>query len=228
MRTRLVVATTTVAVLALVGGLVLLVGGGDDGPEQQLSSTSASEAILSAADVGEGYESGTDEVTSYARLAPGCLKAVRTLVEGPAPVRVLKTFHGPASAPMSVVTSQVSSYPSGEEARKSLAAFRDATAGCTRVTRAPGKSGYAFEVSTSQPETAGSDEQARLSAVGAIFTANDQGLPFGMWVSVSRVGSSLAIVRLYEVPGEDDGEAVSAARLDGLATAAVQRLVRAS
>lgn len=220
-----------VLAIGVVGVLVLREPSGSGRSMAPLEQASAVGALLTAEDVGAGYTPGNAEAESYAAQAPGCLAAVRALIQGAdAEVRVQHTYAGPVTEPASVVSSQVSSYETSLGAQAALATFRDATAGCTSVRPAKGKGGLDVRVAAELISAPEYDEQIRVRATGSSVTAKKQGFPIGIWISVVRHENNLAIIRLIEVPNLDeaDAEARGEATLDRLVAAAVARLTAAT
>lgn len=232
-RSTLGLAALVLVVVVVVGVLVLRGFAEDDagtvaGP---LPGTSAAAAMLTAEDLGGDYTPGDDEATSYLDQASGCLAALRPLTDAAGvPTRVVRVFRGPVTEPASVVSTLVSSYGSGDEAATALSTFRDATSGCTGVKPAKGRVGFQGRVRVEDRAPAGTDGQVRLSADGSLVDRDGRGTPLGLWVSVTRVGQNLTVVRLVEVPNAARAEAAAsgAARLDSLTAAAVARLVDAA
>ena len=225
-RTTLGLVTLVLAAVVVSGVLVVTDDGGDPGVSP-LAGTSAAAAMLTAEDLGGAYTAGDDEAASYLNQASGCLAAVRPLTDASgAPVRVLRVFRGPVTEPASVVSTLVVSYGTEAEATAALTTFRDATSGCTEVRPKKGRSGFRGTVRAEDVAVTGADGQVRLSATGSLVDADDQGSPLGLWISVTRVGNSLTVVRLVEVPNAAAGDAASsgAAKLDTFTAAALTRL----
>lgn len=213
--------------MAVAGALVVRMSGQEETPTAvaALPPSTAALAMLQVEDVGAGFAPGENEALSYLAQAPGCLRAVRAIVESSgASIRVERTFTGPVTEPPAAVSSQVSSYPDRAMAEAALATFRDTTRGCTKVGTAQTTRGFRLAVRSEDRRAPGFDEQVRVSAVGALRGA--RGYPIGLWMSVTRVENHLAIVRSVSVSGveSDASESQNADRIDALTTAAASRL----
>jgi len=178
--------------------------------------------MLTAKDVGKGYVPGDDEITTYVARVPGCLSALWSLTASTdADVKVVRSYRGKETEPMSVVSTQVASFPKTATAERAFTSFRNAVTGCTAVTKTQSKGSFQFKVATDD----GPGDQVNVRALGSMLSGTDGGFPIAMWISVVQVRNHLAIVRLTEVRDAADPEGkATTARVADLATTARERL----
>lgn len=219
-RTRLL---TTAVALAVV---LTACGSGDDDPGNESASTpevltqeSADGALLTLADVGEGFAEGTepdDEDDSDL----GCLSGIADLSDLEAATEAEVSFDAESGAALRSILSGVRSFEDTATITDAFDDFSTAVEACESVdVTDPTGFNLVLTVDVVDGDVIGDvDDQIRLTGTGQVSTGPTETYPYALAFVASRIDNNLSVVGLIDFgePGEDI--------IDTLTETAVERL----
>jgi hypothetical protein len=206
--------TLSLASRVVVAAVLAGCSGSDPGEVQQLSDQQAQEVLLTAENLGEGYESDPDQDEEGGEEPPlGCLDAIGDFdkdVDG-VDARSHFAFQPQTTAGVPEVTNGVLSFETVAEAGAFMERFTDTFADCHTVEERA-ENGVAVNVDVSldddQLAELEVDEQANLRADGS-FSSDDLALEFSVAMSVVRVQNHVVAVLTADLAGLETVEPLS-------------------
>lgn len=164
---------------------------------RQLTVEQARDALLTAENLGEGYEDAPDEDGTGESPPLGCLEAISDFdkdVQG-VDAKAQFAFMPRTTAGVPDVTSGVLSFGTVDQATSFMRRFASTFASCQRVDKRA-ENGIAVDLSVTFEDRVADDnvdEQANLYAEGS-FRFQDQGLQFSIAMSVARAKNNIIAV----------------------------------
>jgi hypothetical protein len=164
----------------------------------KLSSTKATSALLSLADVGGTFK--VDDAADHTTPSPGCLVAIDAITyKIDAPTTEDVDYESTSAQSFPVIYNQVSSFGTVAVAKKRLDTFRAAMHTCTSVAETSSGVFTKLTVTTNNEKaSAKDDDEVNVKAVGAI-SQGSQETPLGVFLAVVREGNNLAILEIGDV-----------------------------
>lgn len=178
---------------------------------EPLTATQARRSLLTAENLGPGYEQAVFPEGGGGEPPFGCLSAIGDFGEDSGAdigISIRFAFQPATSAGLPEVTSGVSSFDTAAEARSFLADFTDSLADCRNVDKtAKNGANVKLHVAVDNDPLEGLDvdEQTNVAA-GGTLTFGDAPLDFSVAMSVTRTGTNIVAVLSTDLNDVDQVE----------------------
>ena len=196
---------------AAAAAAVLLAGCAEDGagarPPQPLTAKQANQVLLTADNLGEGYE--TDEPGDDGSTPPfGCLTALDDFDQDVDAVEADAKFAFQPDTTLGVpeVVNETLSFDTVAAAESFMSDFTDAFDNCSTVDeRSENGIGVKLDVTLDDQQSTGADvdDQTNLRATGT-FTYDDTALKFTVVMTLVRVSNNVIAVLTTDMAGLDE------------------------
>ncbi len=196
--------------------------GGSSADLEVLTEDQAQQALLSEAQMGEGFTSAEPAEDDTAQPDMGCLSALDDMDDIGAESEAKIEYTSTSDSGLPSLENDVFSYPDTERISDRIAEVSSALEGCDAVefTDDDGTS-FSLDVSVDTDTTAEDvDEQVTLEATGTVASGK-QRFPIGIHLSSVRIDNHVTVVIYTDMPQD---QAESSAQFDGYVTAAAARL----